>query len=169
VGDAEALAAICARLSARDVERFHRRWQARMPSPFTAADRRRGYRYALAFRQLELSDASRSLRALVSGLIPSYTARQMTYDQRRLRRKGFIRRLPGIQRYQLTADGRRLAVSFTKIYTRIVCPSLAELDPTLSDPAARRTALGRPGASSSERSKPASPTPPSRPEKMTRP
>lgn len=42
--------------SARDVERSFHRWQARLPSPFTAADRRRGYRYALAFRQLELSD-----------------------------------------------------------------------------------------------------------------
>jgi hypothetical protein len=316
-GDAEALAAICARLSAREVERFHRRWQARLPSPFTAADRRRGYRHALAFRQLELSDTrvfdrpragrawfeqtlrdqltlgrpdrvavvfgrrvnrttpgrfltrvitrgvepiiqvhykaskvkqyfkegralrtettvndtydfgvgrlltqenwdalcaigqqvnerllsaqleacqcapdtttlervvlpsthdglpapglrfgdprvmallsalcsfghlfegltNRSLRALVSGLIPSYTARQMTYDLRRLRRNGFIRRLPGTQRYQLTADGRRLAVFFTKTYTRIVCPSLPELDPALPDAAARRTALGRP-------------------------
>ena len=35
---------------------FFNRWQARLPSPFDAADRRRGYRYALAFRQLELSD-----------------------------------------------------------------------------------------------------------------
>jgi hypothetical protein len=54
--DAGALAAICARLSAREVWRFFDRWQARLPSPFTAEDRRRGYRYALAFRQLELSD-----------------------------------------------------------------------------------------------------------------
>ena len=54
--DAAALAAICNRLSAREVWRFFNRWQARLPSPFTAADRRRGYRYQLAFRQLELSD-----------------------------------------------------------------------------------------------------------------
>lgn len=54
--DAPALADICARLSARDVEAFMRRWQARLPSPFSAEDRRRGYRYSLAFRQLELSD-----------------------------------------------------------------------------------------------------------------
>jgi hypothetical protein len=56
VADADALAAICDRLSAREVWRFFDRWQARLPSPFDAADRRRGYRYALAFRQLELSD-----------------------------------------------------------------------------------------------------------------
>ena len=53
---AEQLGAICARLSAREVWRFFNRWQARLPSPFTAEDRCRGYRYALAFRQLELSD-----------------------------------------------------------------------------------------------------------------
>ena len=54
--DAGALQAICDRLQAREVERFLRRWQALLPSPFTAEDRRRGYRYELAFRQLELSD-----------------------------------------------------------------------------------------------------------------
>jgi hypothetical protein len=317
VADADALAAICDRLSAREVWRFFDRWQARLPSPFDAADRRRGYRYALAFRQLELSDTrvfdrpaagrawfeqtirdqltlgrpdnvalvfgrrvsrctpgrfhtrvinrgdqpaiqvhyraskvkqylkqgralrtettvndtydfaigrlltqdnwdalmrvghdvnqrlldaqlqacacapdaatlqrvvlpsihegqpapglrfgdprvmallaalctfahlfdgitNRSLRALVAGLLPGYTARQMTYDLRRLRRKGLIARVPRTQRYQLTSEGRRLAVFFTKTYTRIVCPSLAELDPALPDPIARRTPLGRP-------------------------
>jgi hypothetical protein len=317
VADAAALAAICNRLSARDIHRFYRRWEARLPSPLSAEDRRRGYRHQLAFRQLELSDTrvfdrpaagrawfeqtirdqltlgrpdhvsvvfgrrinsrtpgrfhtrvfsrgvepaiqvhyraskvkqyfkegralrtettvndtrdfgigrlvttenwdallrvghdinqrlldaqlqacacapdaatlervvlpsthdgqpapglrfgdprvmallaslcafshllegltNRSLRPLVAGLIPGYSARQMTYDLRRLRRKGVIRRLPGTQRYTLTADGRRLAVFFTKTYTRIVCPSLAELDPQLPDPVARRTPLGRP-------------------------
>jgi hypothetical protein len=315
--DAGALQAICDRLSAQEVERFLRRWQARLPSPFTAADHRRGYRHELAFRQLELSDTrvfdrpqagrawfeqtlrdqlalgrpdqvaivfgrkvtratpgrfhtrvighgvecalqvhykrskvkqyfkegralrtettvndtkdfwigrrltdenwrallnighqtnqrllaaqlqacqcapdaqtlervvlpsthdglpapglrfgdprvmallaclccfahlfegltNRSLRALVAGLIPGYTARQMTYDLRRLRRKGLIRRVPRSQRYQLTSDGRRLAVFFTKTYTRIVCPALAELDPKLPNHIARTTALGRP-------------------------
>lgn len=317
VADAAALAAICNRLSARDIHRFYRRWEARLPSPLSAEDRRRGYRHQLAFRQLELSDTrvfdrpaagrawfeqmirdqltlgrpdhvsvvfgrrinsrtpgrfhtrvfsrgvepaiqvhyraskvkqyfkegralrtettvndtrdfgigrlvttenwdallrvghdinqrlldaqlqacacapdaatlervvlpsthdgqpapglrfgdprvmallaslcafshllegltNRSLRPLVAGLIPGYSARQMTYDLRRLRRKGVIRRLPGTQRYTLTADGRRLAVFFTKTYTRIVCPSLAELDPQLPDTVARRTPLGRP-------------------------
>jgi hypothetical protein len=315
--DADALAAITNRLSARDVQRFFARWQTRLPSPFAAADRRRGYRYALAFRQLELSDTrvfdrpaagrawfeqtirdqltlgrpdqiaivfarrvssrtpgrfhtrvinrgtepaiqvhyraskvkqylkegralrtettvndtrdfgigrllttdnwdallrvghdvnqrlldaqlqacacapdaaalqhvvlpsthdgqpapglrfgdprvmallaslcafchlfegltNRSLRALVAGLLPGYTARQMTYDLRRLRRKGLIRRVPRTQRYQLTSEGRRLAVFFTKTYTRIVCPALAELDPALPTAVARRTPLGRP-------------------------
>jgi hypothetical protein len=50
------LAAICARLSAGDVWSFFRRWQRILPSPLTAEDGERGYRYQLAFRQLELSD-----------------------------------------------------------------------------------------------------------------
>lgn len=54
--DAAALAAICARLSARDVWAFFRRWQRLLPSPFSADDCARGYRYQLALRQLELSD-----------------------------------------------------------------------------------------------------------------
>ena len=74
---------------------------------------------------------NRTLRELIAGLIPGYGARQMTYDLRRLRRKGFIQRIPRTQRYELTSEGRRLAVFFTKTYTRIVNPSLAELDPAL--------------------------------------
>jgi len=314
--DAAALAAICERLGPQDLQRFFRRWQARLPSPFDAQDRRRGYRHVLCFRQLELSDTrvfdrpaagrawfeqtirdqltlgrpdniaivfgrrvsratpgrfhtrvicrgvepaiqvhykhskvkqyfkagralrtettvndtydfgvgrlltqanwdallqighqtnerlldaqlaacpcapdadtlervvlpstedgqpapalrfgdprvmallaslcayahlfdgftNRSLRALVAGLIPGYTPRQMTYDLRRLRRKGFIRRIPRSHRYQLTRKGRRLAVFFTKTHARIVCPALAELDPHLPPQITRRTPLAR--------------------------
>jgi len=74
---------------------------------------------------------NRTLRELIAGLIPGYSARQMTYDLRRLRRKGFIQRVPRTQRYQLTRHGRRPAVFLTKTYTRVVNPSLAELDPAL--------------------------------------
>jgi hypothetical protein len=87
---------------------------------------------------------NRSLRELVAGPIPGYSARQATYDLRRLRRKGLIRRVPRSQRYELTDHGRMIAVFFTKTYTRIVNPSLAELDPHLPDPIARTTTLGRP-------------------------
>jgi hypothetical protein len=37
---------------------------------------------------------NRTLRELIAGLIPDYGPRQMTYDLRRLRRKGFIQRIP---------------------------------------------------------------------------
>jgi hypothetical protein len=84
---------------------------------------------------------NRSLREPIAALIPGYSARQMTYDLRRLRRKGFIQRIPRSQRYVLTSEGRRLAVFFTKTYTRIVNPALAELDPTLPSDIAQRAPL----------------------------
>jgi hypothetical protein len=86
---------------------------------------------------------NRSLRGLIAGLIPGYTARQMTYDLRRLRRKHFIQRIPRTHRYELTSEGRRLAVFLTKTYTRIVNPSLAELDPALPADIARRAPLAQ--------------------------
>jgi len=78
-----------------------------------------------SYQHLIVGLTNRSLRALIAGLIPGYGARQMTYDLRRLRRKGFIQRIPRTQRYELTREGRRLAVFFSKTYTRIVNPSLA--------------------------------------------
>ncbi len=87
---------------------------------------------------------NRSLRELAAELIPGYSARQATYDLRRLRRKGLIRRVARSHRYELTDHGRTIAVFFTKTHTRIVNPSLAELDPQLPDPIARTTTLGRP-------------------------
>ena len=44
---------------------------------------------------------------------------------------------------QLTSEGRRLAVFLTKTYTRIVNPSLAELDPTLPPDIADRAPLAK--------------------------
>jgi hypothetical protein len=38
----------------------------------------------------------------------------MTYDLRRMRRKGFIARELASHRYRLTPQGRRLALFFTK-------------------------------------------------------
>jgi hypothetical protein len=46
--NSELLAEICQRLSASEVWVYVERWQARLPSPFTAEDRRRGYGYDLA-------------------------------------------------------------------------------------------------------------------------
>lgn len=87
---------------------------------------------------------NRSLHALVAGLIAGYTPRQATYDLRRLRRNGLIRKVGRSRRYELTDHGRMIAVLFTKTHTRIVNPALAELDPRLPDKIARTTALGKP-------------------------
>ncbi|HUJ34417.1 MAG TPA: hypothetical protein VLW51_04355, partial [Solirubrobacteraceae bacterium] len=94
-----------------------------------------------SFQHLFAGPTNRTLRELIAGLIPGYGPRQMTYDLRRLRRKGFIQRIPRTQRHELTSEGRRLAVFFTKTYTRILNPSLAELDPTLPSEIATRSPL----------------------------
>ena len=98
-----------------------------------------------SYQHLFAGLTNRSLRELIAGLIPGYGARQMTYDLRRLRRKGFIQRIPRTHRYQLTSEGRRLAVFFTKTYTRIVNPSLAELDPALPSRDRRAHPTRQPG------------------------
>ena len=95
------------------------------------------------FQHLFAGLTNRSLRELIAGLIPGYNAHQMTYDLRRLRRKRFIQRIPRTHRYELTSEGRRLAVFLTKTYTRIVNPSLAELDPALPPDIAERTPLAK--------------------------
>lgn len=51
----ERLQRICDRLSEAKIDAFFRRWLARLPHPFTAADRRAGYRYELSILQAEFS------------------------------------------------------------------------------------------------------------------
>jgi hypothetical protein len=53
--DPDGLQRICERLSAAKIDAFFRRWLARLPHPFTAADRRAGYRYELSILQAEFS------------------------------------------------------------------------------------------------------------------
>ncbi len=83
------------------------------------------------------------LRALVAPLLGAsladYSARRMSYDLRRLLRKGVIARLPGTHRYVLTTDGRGLALLFTATHRRIMVPALGQLvDPHAPTPLARR-------------------------------
>jgi hypothetical protein len=78
---------------------------------------------------------NRSLRARVSGLLgggSTYTAAQMTYDLRRLRLKGLIRRIERTNRYVLTPEGIRVAVFYTKLHNRLLGPLLAADRPPAS-------------------------------------
>src|SRR5579863_2827255 len=69
---------------------------------------------------------NKNLRVLIAGLLGSaYTPGQMTYDLRRLRLNGLIRRLPHTNRYTLTSDGIRIAVFYTKVYNRLLVPLTA--------------------------------------------
>ena len=67
---------------------------------------------------------------MIAGLLGSaYTPGQMTYDLRRLRLNGLIRRLPHTSRYTLTEDGIRIAVFYTKVYNRLLVPLTVERRP----------------------------------------
>jgi hypothetical protein len=73
---------------------------------------------------------NKSLRALMTGLLHApYTPGQMTYDLRRLRLAGLIRRIEHANRYVLTSDGITVAVFYTKLHNRLLRPLLAAGQP----------------------------------------
>ncbi len=68
---------------------------------------------------------NKSLRGLVAQhLGRNYSQGQMSYDLRRLRLHGLIQRLPRKNTYQLTSDGIRVAVFYTKLQNRLLRPLL---------------------------------------------
>jgi predicted MarR family transcription regulator len=68
---------------------------------------------------------NKSLRSLVAEhLGHDYSQGQMSYDLRRLRLHGLIQRLPRKNTYQLTSEGIRLAVFYTKLQNRLLRPLL---------------------------------------------
>jgi predicted MarR family transcription regulator len=76
----------------------------------------------------------------MTGLLHApYTPGQMTYDLRRLRMTGLIRRIEHTNRYVLTPDGIRVAVFYTKLHNRLLRPLLAADQPQA--PPELRTAL----------------------------
>lgn len=68
---------------------------------------------------------NKTLRGLVTEhLGHAYSQNQMSYDLRRLRLHGLIQRLPHTNTYQLTSDGIRVAVFYTKLQNRLLRPLL---------------------------------------------
>jgi hypothetical protein len=68
---------------------------------------------------------NKTLRALVAQhLGQPYSQSRMSYDLRRLRLHGLIRRLPHKNTYILTPDGIRVAVFYTKLQNRLLRPLL---------------------------------------------
>jgi hypothetical protein len=73
---------------------------------------------------------NKRLRAVTARLLGStYSASQMTYDLRRLRLNGLIRRIEHTHTYALTPDGQRLAIFYTKVNDRLLRPLLAADQP----------------------------------------
>jgi hypothetical protein len=74
------------------------------------------------FRQRE----ARAHWAALLGQVPeNIPAGRMTYQLRRLRLHGLITRVAGSHRYQVTDDGLRVALLFTRTYARILRPGLS--------------------------------------------
>ncbi len=72
----------------------------------------------------------RALLAQLLGLDPAhYPVGRMTYDLRRLRLHGLIQRIPKSHRYEVTPVGLRIALFFSRTYTRLLRPKLAEIMP----------------------------------------
>ena len=78
---------------------------------------------------------NKTLRALVAAhLGHDYSQSRMSYDLRRLRLHGLIKRLPRSNTYVLTADGIRVAVFYTKLQNRLLRPLLdADKPPAPTD------------------------------------
>jgi hypothetical protein len=72
-----------------------------------------------------------------------YTRSQMSYDLRRLIRKGLLHRVEGTHRSMLTPYGRRVALFLTTAHDRVLRPGLQALDLTITSatPPPLRTAV----------------------------
>lgn len=87
-----------------------------------------------------LGFTNRSLRAQVSHLLGvAYTVNQASYDLARLRLNGLIQRRPHTNTYDLTPDGQRVAIFYTKVHDRLLRPLIAADSPPA--PIALRRAL----------------------------
>ncbi len=67
------------------------------------------------------------------------TAGQATYDLRRLRTHGLIKRIPHTNRYLPTENGLRAAIVLTQTHARLLSPALASAtNPTADFPRLHR-------------------------------
>ena len=81
---------------------------------------------ALCFALNAVGFTHRSLRAHVSQLLgAAYNTNQMSYDLARLRINGLIQRREHTNTYDLTPEGQRVAVFYTKVHDRLLRPLLA--------------------------------------------
>lgn len=104
------LQTICNGLSASRIDGLLRKWLARLPHPFTGADRRAGYRYDLSILQIELS-LTQVLDRPVSGRIFFEQVIRENLDVGRPKQVQLIferwvtKRSPGVFRTRVITDG----------------------------------------------------------------
>ena len=95
---------------------------------------------ALCFALNAVGFTHRSLRAHVSQLLGApYNTNQMSYDLARLRINALIQRREHTNTYDLTPEGQRVAVFYTKVHDRLLRPLIAADQPPA--PAELRHAL----------------------------
>ena len=70
-------------------------------------------------------DLRERLAPLLGLDLSQLTPGMMTYDLRRLRLRGLIRRIPGKHRYYVTDYGLRIALFYTRTYARVLRSGLA--------------------------------------------
>lgn len=108
--DPTALQRVCDRLGPGAVKSFFWRWQARLPSPFTRRDQRRGIVYDLAFRQIEFSDTRvfdrpQAGRAFFEGVIRDHLDLGRPDEVALLFDRRINRRTPGSFRTKVLTKG----------------------------------------------------------------
>jgi hypothetical protein len=85
----------------------------------------------LSFRLLPRGFSNRDLREqwapLLGRTAQSMTQGQMSYQLRRLRLRGLIARRPGTHRYEVTQQGFRIALFYTRSQQRLFRPAATEL------------------------------------------
>jgi hypothetical protein len=112
--DPQRLQRLCESLSAAMIDAFVRKWLARLPHPFTPADRRAGYRYDLSILQAEFSLTQVLDRPLSGRVFFEEVIREnldigrpdqvsLVFDRRVL--MGRRRRTPGRFRTRVITDG----------------------------------------------------------------
>ncbi len=85
---------------------------------------------ALCIALNALGFTHRSLRAQVSHLLcATYTTNQMSYDLARLRLNGLVERREHTNTYDLTPDGQRVAIFYTKVHDHLLRPLIAADSP----------------------------------------
>jgi hypothetical protein len=79
-------------------------------------------------------DVREHLAPLLGHKPSQYTPGRITYDLRRLRLHGLIERIPKTHRYRITPTGLRIAVFYTRLYSRTLRPGLAIISPACANP-----------------------------------
>jgi hypothetical protein len=74
-------------------------------------------------------DLRQAFAVLLGRRAEDITPGRMSYELRRLRLHGLIRRLPKTHRYRLTDEGLRTALFYTRLYSRLLRPAMAPIIP----------------------------------------